>query len=86
MKNAEIVKILYNDPTSTELTCTICNEVVKQKKEAGYKNLITHLRSHHDGFESVAEECMKKNCQPISPQGCCRGRPLSKLKPSTTQR
>ncbi|ETN14415.1 hypothetical protein PPTG_22119 [Phytophthora nicotianae INRA-310] len=49
MKNAEIVKTLYNDPTSTELTCTICNEVVKQKKEAGYKNLITHLRRHHNG-------------------------------------
>ncbi|ETI54195.1 hypothetical protein L917_02729 [Phytophthora nicotianae] len=41
-------------------------EIVKQKKEAGYKNLITHLRSHHDGFEFDAEECMKKNYQPIS--------------------
>ncbi|OWZ23822.1 hypothetical protein PHMEG_0001232 [Phytophthora megakarya] len=66
MKTAEIVKILYKDPTPTERTCTICSEVVKQQKQAGYKNLITHLRSHHPGFEAVAKECMKKDCPPLS--------------------
>ncbi|ETL36231.1 hypothetical protein L916_11768 [Phytophthora nicotianae] len=27
MKNTEIVRLLYNNPTKTERTCTICNEV-----------------------------------------------------------
>ncbi|KAG1699182.1 hypothetical protein DVH05_014099 [Phytophthora capsici] len=66
MKNAEIINLLYKDPTSTERTCTICDDVVKQKKGAGYKNLLSHLQSHHAGYEAVAEECLKKKCPPIS--------------------
>ncbi|KAG3110001.1 hypothetical protein PI124_g10853 [Phytophthora idaei] len=66
MKIAEIVNLLYKNPTPTERTCSICNRAVKQKKQAGYKNLITHLQGFHDGYETVAEECVKKYCQPIS--------------------
>ncbi|ETI42825.1 hypothetical protein L914_11656 [Phytophthora nicotianae] len=66
MKNTEIVRLLYNNPTKTERTGTICNEVVKQKNSAGYTNLKNHLEGHHAGFQAVAEECLKRNCQPIS--------------------
>ncbi|KAE9045282.1 hypothetical protein PR003_g15097 [Phytophthora rubi] len=65
MKNAEIVKLLFKNPTQTERTCSSCDIVVKQLKSSGYKNLMTHLRSHHVGFEAVAEECAKKGCTPI---------------------
>ncbi|ETO71458.1 hypothetical protein F444_12215 [Phytophthora nicotianae P1976] len=63
MKNAEIVRLLYNNPTKTERTCTICNEVVKQKKNAGYTNLINHLDGHHARFQAVAEEFVADNME-----------------------
>ncbi|KAG3050083.1 hypothetical protein PC121_g18589 [Phytophthora cactorum] len=66
MKNAEFVNLLYKNATATEGTCSFCNRVVKQKKQAGYKNLITHLQDFHNGYETVAEECVKNNCEPLS--------------------
>ncbi|GMF39450.1 unnamed protein product [Phytophthora fragariaefolia] len=63
--NAEVVKLLFKNPNQTERTCFICDIVVKQLKSAGYKNLMTHLRSHHVGFEAVAEKCANKGCSPI---------------------
>ncbi|KAF1777569.1 hypothetical protein GQ600_19206 [Phytophthora cactorum] len=66
MKNAEFVNLLYKNATPTERTCSFCDRVVKQKKQTGYKNLITHLQGFHNGYETVAEECVKKNCQPLS--------------------
>ncbi|KAG6953312.1 hypothetical protein JG687_00012473 [Phytophthora cactorum] len=66
MKNAEFVNLLYKNATATEGTCSFCNRVVKQKKQAGYKNLITHLQDFHNGYETIAEECVKNNCEPLS--------------------
>ncbi|KAE9031385.1 hypothetical protein PF011_g174 [Phytophthora fragariae] len=66
MKNADIVKLLFKDTTTTKRTCSLCNEVVRQKMQSGYKNLIIHLQGHHTGFKVVAEECAKKDYTPIS--------------------
>ncbi|KAG2786315.1 hypothetical protein PC129_g20646 [Phytophthora cactorum] len=56
MKNAEFVNLLYKNATATERTCSFCDRVVKQKKQAGYKNLITHLQGFHNGYETIAED------------------------------
>ncbi|KAG3093673.1 hypothetical protein PI124_g16508 [Phytophthora idaei] len=66
MKNAEFVNLPYKNATPSERTCSFCDRVVKQKKQAGYKNLITHLQGFHNCYETVAEECVKKNCQTLS--------------------
>ncbi|KAE9014288.1 hypothetical protein PR003_g5945 [Phytophthora rubi] len=52
MKNADIVKLLFKDTTTTEQTCSLCNEVVRQKMQSGYKNLISHLQVYKDAADT----------------------------------
>ncbi|KAF1780617.1 hypothetical protein GQ600_2757 [Phytophthora cactorum] len=56
MKNAEVVKLLYKNATSTGHTCGICSHIAKQKKEAVYRNLncqpISSIFVHKDAADT----------------------------------
>ncbi|KAG2954514.1 hypothetical protein PC128_g8996 [Phytophthora cactorum] len=49
LKNADSVRVLFKSPTLSDRTSCICDVAVKQHKEAGSKNLISHLQAHHSG-------------------------------------
>ncbi|KAG6958001.1 hypothetical protein JG687_00009639 [Phytophthora cactorum] len=66
LKNADSVRVLFKSPTLSDRTSCICDVAVTQHKEAGSKNLISHLQAHHSGYEKVAAECIEKACVPTS--------------------
>ncbi|KAE9020582.1 hypothetical protein PR001_g13566 [Phytophthora rubi] len=66
MKNADIVSVLFKNPTATNRTCCVCGAVVAQLMHAGYKNLISHLQCHHHGYKEAASTCIKNACAPTA--------------------
>ncbi|KAE9219002.1 hypothetical protein PF004_g13722 [Phytophthora fragariae] len=54
MKNADIVKMLFEDPTATERTCSLCNEVAKQKKQSGIMIVHQHAADTYGWAKLVA--------------------------------
>lgn len=51
-----VIDMMYTGSTPTGRTCRACNKFVKQAKDRGYQNLLSHLTQHPEHL-SVVTRC-----------------------------